>query len=167
MNHLKSHNHCKFLLQYHMIFVTKYRRNILTPIREQLLDCMNSISRKCDFEIIKQEIDKDHIHFLIKSYPTLSPTRYVECLNRKAPLKYGDCLTNILENSTGRRIHCGRTDISYVQLEMHLKIQLDDTSKRREDRRFILATKDDWVFSAILIIKYLKMLKRVFLGIYN
>lgn len=87
MNHIKSHNHCKFLLQYHMIFVTKYRRNILTPIREQLLDCMNSISRKCDFEIIKQEIDKDHIHFLIKSYPTLSPNQICRVLKQESTIE--------------------------------------------------------------------------------
>ena len=87
MNYLETHNRFKFLLQYHMIFVTKYIRNILTPIREQLLDCMNSISRKCDFEIIKQEIDKDHIHFLIKSYPTLSPNQICRVLKQESTVE--------------------------------------------------------------------------------
>jgi REP element-mobilizing transposase RayT len=57
MNTLKSLSSCKFLIQYHFIFVCKYRRKILNPIRESVLEEMTNISLKYDFKIHTQEVD--------------------------------------------------------------------------------------------------------------
>lgn len=49
----KSKNHTKFLLQYHIIFVSKYRRGIFAneTLRERAKTIMASIAEKYDFEI--------------------------------------------------------------------------------------------------------------------
>ena len=44
MNSLKSLGSCKFLLQYHFIFITKYHRKILNEIRDDILCEMIQIS---------------------------------------------------------------------------------------------------------------------------
>lgn len=71
MSDYKTLNHEKFVLRYHIIFSTKYRRKCLTAIRDDLLASMKraeNLQNKWRIEIM--EIDKDHIHFLIKATPT-------------------------------------------------------------------------------------------------
>ena len=84
MSSFSTKNHCKFLIQYHMIFVTKYRRKILEPIRESCLSAMETIADKHDFSIKTQEIDKDHIHLLIESSPTISPSQICRALKQES-----------------------------------------------------------------------------------
>ena len=81
----KSKNHTKFLLQYHIIFVSKYRRDIFAneTVRERATAIMASIAEKYDFEIQTQEIDPnkpDHWHGLILSTPNLAPSHIVRVL---------------------------------------------------------------------------------------
>lgn len=69
----KSLNHKKFRLQYHIIFSTKYRKKILEPIRDSLFESFHRSETLGKFagkwEILKMNIDKDRIHFLISTCP--------------------------------------------------------------------------------------------------
>lgn len=85
----KSKNHTKFLLQYHIIFVSKYRRGIFAneTVRERTKAIMASIAEKYDFEIQTQEIDPnkpDHWHGLILSTPNLAPSQIVRVLKQES-----------------------------------------------------------------------------------
>ena len=53
----------KFRIRYHIILSTKYRRPLLTKVRDELLSYMRTAENK-DFIILEQEIDKYHIHYL-------------------------------------------------------------------------------------------------------
>ena len=55
----KSKNHTKFLLQYHIIFVAKYRRGVFANemVRNRTKAIMAEIARGYDFSIQTQEID--------------------------------------------------------------------------------------------------------------
>lgn len=68
----RSLNNKKFKLRYHLIFTTKYRRKLLNPIRDDLIQ---SFHRSLEFlegvEIVICEVDKDHIHFLIETTPNV------------------------------------------------------------------------------------------------
>ena len=71
MSEYESLSHEKFEIRYHIIFSTKYRTKCLTDIREDILKSMKraeSMQNKWTIEIM--EIDKDHIHLLIKATPT-------------------------------------------------------------------------------------------------
>lgn len=61
----KAYSHAKTKLRYHLIFVTKYRKKILNDIREDILKIFLDVTKKYGWDIITQEIDKDHIHILI------------------------------------------------------------------------------------------------------
>lgn len=84
MEKLKSSESCKYLLQYHFIFVTKYRRKLLNPLRNDILSTMLQISRKYDFVIHTQEIDNDHIHLHIESIPKISPSQIARVLKQES-----------------------------------------------------------------------------------
>jgi len=87
MEQLKSKNSCTFLLQYHLIFVCKYRKWVLTPIRDKVLRTMNEISETYQFVIHTQEIDKDHIHLLIETEPTVCPSQICRVLKQESTIR--------------------------------------------------------------------------------
>jgi putative transposase len=77
-------NHSKFLLMYHFIFVLKYRKKIID--RFPIKDILQKISDDSDFNILKMETDKDHIHLLVQTEPKISPLRIVKTLKGKSTI---------------------------------------------------------------------------------
>jgi REP element-mobilizing transposase RayT len=72
----KSHN--VSVLLYHLVCPAKYRRAVFDEKVDLILkDVCLDISKR--FEIVFLEIgtDRDHVHFLIQSVPTYSPTKIV------------------------------------------------------------------------------------------
>lgn len=67
-------NHEKYIMRFHIIFSTKYRKKLLYPIIDDLKESLKraeSMQNKWTIEIM--EVDKnmcDHIHFLIRATPT-------------------------------------------------------------------------------------------------
>lgn len=83
-----SHNHWKGLIQYHIIFICKYRRKIFNDrnIRDRCKELMAICSRHQDFEIVTQEIDPtkpDHYHCLVNvCKPSIAPCQIVRSLKQ-------------------------------------------------------------------------------------
>ena len=73
----KSHN--VSVLLYHAVCPAKYRRAVFTPDVDVVLKdvCLEIATR---YEIVFLEIgtDKKHVHFLLQSVPTYSPTKLVQ-----------------------------------------------------------------------------------------
>lgn len=61
-------NRSKYLLIYHIVLVTKYRKPILEQVN--ICEIIKEIESKSDFTILEQEYDKDHIHIMIKHSPS-------------------------------------------------------------------------------------------------
>ena len=73
---IKSHN--KNLLLYHFVCPAKYRREVFTKeVESSLKDICQGIGMR--YEIYTHEIvtDENHVHFLIQSVPTYSPTTII------------------------------------------------------------------------------------------
>ena len=69
----KSHN--KTLLLYHLVFPTKYRRDIFTDaVEKSLKEICLSISDGYEIHFIEIGADSNHVHFLIQSVPTFKIT---------------------------------------------------------------------------------------------
>ncbi|MGM0770137.1 MAG: IS200/IS605 family transposase [Halobacteriota archaeon] len=62
----------KFMLLYHVIFVSKCRRKALIDIENDLKDSILNIASKSDNEVVEMECYKDHIHLLSKRQPKIS-----------------------------------------------------------------------------------------------
>ena len=72
-NNWKSKNRHKFLLQYHLIFVCKYRKKLFTKeISDYVKHLSYKIFQRHNVIINKMETDKDHIHYMIETEPTIS-----------------------------------------------------------------------------------------------
>ena len=83
-------NRHKYLLQYHIIFVCKYRKKLL--ISKQISDDIKQLSYKMCHKhkaIIKyMEMDKDHINYMIKTESIMSVSKIVNLVNY--PFSLGD-----------------------------------------------------------------------------
>lgn len=93
-----SKDSCKFLLQYHLIFVCKYRKKLLVgSLNDDMISKMLEISERYDFEIRTLQSDVDHIHFLISSIPQVSISQIVRVLKQESTIfiwkKYGALLS--------------------------------------------------------------------------
>ena len=78
----KSKHRHKYLLQYHMIFVCKYRKKLLVSkeISAYIKQFSYEICRKNNIIIKYMETDKDHIHYMIESEPTISINKVVNLI---------------------------------------------------------------------------------------
>lgn len=80
-----SKNRTKYLLQFHLIFSTKYRKNILQgEFSENLKLKMLDIAVGSRFDIEYIEVDKDHIHMLISHEPNISVSQIVRKLKSES-----------------------------------------------------------------------------------
>ena len=75
----KSHN--VSILMYHFVCVAKYRRLVISDEVDQVLrDVCEEISRRYEMRFLEIGTDVDHVHFLIQSVPSYSPTQIVRKL---------------------------------------------------------------------------------------
>lgn len=72
----KSHN--VSVLLYHYVCPAKYRRVIFSDsVDKSLKNVCLEISKRFEIEFLEIGTDKDHVHFLIQSFPTMSPTQII------------------------------------------------------------------------------------------
>ena len=66
---------------YHIVCTAKYRRVILTKaVDETLRRICLEIAKRYEIHFLEIGTDKDHVHFLIQSVPTLPPQRIVQII---------------------------------------------------------------------------------------
>ena len=75
----KSHN--VSILMYHLVCVAKYRRLVISDEVDQVLrDVCEEISKRYEMRFLEIGTDGDHVHFLIQSVPSYSPSQIVRKL---------------------------------------------------------------------------------------
>lgn len=73
--------HSVYCIQFHLVFCVKYRRKVLTDqISKRLKELVLELSIKADVKIIEQETDKDHIHILFASKPSITLSNFINSL---------------------------------------------------------------------------------------
>ena len=78
----KSKNRHKYLLQYHIIFVCKYRKKLFASERvsDDIKQLLYEICQRHHVIIRYMETDKDHIHYMIETEPTMSVSKIVNLM---------------------------------------------------------------------------------------
>lgn len=75
----KSHN--VSVLLYHIVCPAKYRRIVFSEEVDQVLKavCLD-IAQRYEISFLEIGADRDHVHFLVQSVPSYSPTKIVRIL---------------------------------------------------------------------------------------
>jgi putative transposase len=98
---LESGAHSKYALHYHLILVTKYRRDVFTDeLADFLRDCIDGFADNYGVEVMNLEAADDHIHMLFSATPTTDLAKFVNTLkgstSRRIRNEYGDQLSDKL-----------------------------------------------------------------------
>ncbi len=71
---VKSGFHCKYNLNYHIVWIPKYRKIVLTgPVKDELQKILEEESKKLQLEMLALEIMPDHLHLFVGAKPTHIP----------------------------------------------------------------------------------------------
>ena len=77
-------SHSKHRMKVHLIFVTKYRKEIFKSEKQasDIKQFIYDITKQYGYEIIQMETDKDHIHILLEYNPKVSVADIVRQLKQ-------------------------------------------------------------------------------------
>ena len=76
----KSKTHSKYSLTVHLVFVCKYRHKFLLKLGDVVKSLIVKACNIYGYDLIVQEVHKDHIHILLKYRPQDSITNIVRNL---------------------------------------------------------------------------------------
>ena len=66
------------VLLYHIVCPAKYRRSVITEkVDKKLKEVCYGIEARYEIKFLEIGSEKDHVHFLVQSVPTYSPTKIV------------------------------------------------------------------------------------------
>ena len=92
-----TNRHSCFLLRYHIVLVTKYRRPVLTgAVKELVYQVIQDIFDEKDLVILEMNGESDHIHILFEADPFTAPGTLVNVIKTKtsryARTQYSDTI---------------------------------------------------------------------------
>ncbi len=80
-----TNRHSCFLLQYHMVLVTKYRHPVISGVvRTCLYSKIRSIFRERGLEILEMGGGEDHVHILFEADPFTAPGELVNVVKTQS-----------------------------------------------------------------------------------
>lgn len=75
---LDTNNHSVFLLYYHLVLVTKYRRQVIDDeISEIAKSTFERIGNSYQITLVEWNHDKDHVHIMFKAQPKTEMTKFI------------------------------------------------------------------------------------------
>jgi putative transposase len=79
MDQNAKHNaHCVYVINYHLVWMPRYRKKVLTePIATRLKQLFREIATQYGFEVIADEVMPDHVHLFVSAPPKFSPSQVV------------------------------------------------------------------------------------------
>ena len=96
-------SHTVFRIQYHFVFVTKYRYQVLKGdiglrARELIRETCNAFER----EIIKGVISKDHVHLIVSAPPNMAPSEIMRRIKGRSSSKLFESFPELKKRYWGR-----------------------------------------------------------------
>ena len=71
--------HCSFRIRYHMVFVVKYRKDLISDeIKDYLKDILKGIELRYYLKFHAFGTEEDHLHILVEARPRYSPSEVMQ-----------------------------------------------------------------------------------------
>ena len=78
------HRHSCFLLQYHIVFVTKFRHPVLVNgVRDAVYERIRYVADQRGFHILEINGEPDHVHILLEADTMTSPAELAKVWGRQ------------------------------------------------------------------------------------
>ena len=103
MEHYRKSSHTTYDIKYHLVWITKYRKPVLTgEIAKRCRELIREICLSKDVEILKGHISKEHVHIFVSVPPHISVSSLMQSIKGKSSRKM------IMENKVLSRTFWGR-----------------------------------------------------------
>lgn len=98
-------SHCVFYADYHLVWPTKYRRDIFNPgVQAYLIESLRTLPKHRPDLIIKEvNADKDHIHLLVSIPPTVTVGSVVRIIKTNTAKGLNDKFPHLRKTYWGTR----------------------------------------------------------------
>jgi len=85
MQMYRKGSHTIYDIKYHIVWITKYRKSVLSGlVAERCREIIRQVCKEEEVEIIKGHVSKDHIHLLVSVPPTLSVSKLVQLVKGRS-----------------------------------------------------------------------------------
>lgn len=93
MQNYRKSAHATYDIKYHLVWIIKYRKRVLTgKIAERVRELIRIVCKNNEVEIIAGHVSKDHVHLLVSVPPHLSVSKIVQYIkgytSRKLMMEY-------------------------------------------------------------------------------
>jgi putative transposase len=101
--------HTKYKLEYHFVWVTKYRYQTLQgDLAIILRELVRQTCGVFEIEIIRGVVSKDHVHILVSAPPTMSPSEIMRRIKGRISAKLFQEFPHIKKRYWGRHFWARR-----------------------------------------------------------
>jgi len=88
MEHYRKSSHTTYDIKYHLVWITKYRKPVLTgEIASRARELIREICRSNDVEILKGHVSKEHVHIFVSVPPHISVSSLMQSIKGKSSRK--------------------------------------------------------------------------------
>ena len=84
MEHYRKSSHTTYDIKYHLVWITKYRKRILTG---EIAKRVRELCKAKEIEIIKGHVSQDHVHIFVSVPPHISVSTVMQSLKGKSSRK--------------------------------------------------------------------------------
>ncbi len=88
MQKYRKTSHTVYDIKYHLVWITKYRKKILTgELAKRVLELIREVCKANEVEIIKGHVSVDHVHLFVSVPPDISVSKLMEYIKGKSSRK--------------------------------------------------------------------------------
>ena len=88
MEHYRKSSHTTYDIKYHLVWITKYRKPVLTgEIAKRCRELIREICLSKEVEILKGHISKEHVHIFVSVPPHISVSGLLQSIKGKSSRK--------------------------------------------------------------------------------
>ena len=131
-------SHTVYNLQYHFVWVTKYRYKVLRgEVAERLRELVRQTCVSRDIKILKGHVSVDHVHLLVSCPPVLSPAKTIQYIQGRTSRMLQDEYSHIKKRFWGhhmwaRGYFCSTTgEITTEQIQAYIEGHMEEDPSER------------------------------------
>jgi putative transposase len=96
-------SHTVYKIEYHFVWVTKYRYKLLTgDVGQRVRDLVKQTCEAFEIRIIKGVVSKDHVHILVSTPPEMAPSEIMRRIKGRTARKLFEEFPRLKQKYWGR-----------------------------------------------------------------
>ena len=98
-------SHTVYRIEYHFVWVTKYRYKILMgDVGQRVKELVKQTCEAFEIEILKGVVSKDHVHIMVSAPPELAPSEIMRRIKGRVATKLFEEYPHIKRRYWGRHV---------------------------------------------------------------